>query len=204
MPMPDPDDERSGRQPSIDIVARRARDEAPVIAIIGPGGAGKSTLGRHLAPLLQRALIDLDERFCARIGPIDSIIRDSGYAAYKRANAALAQALVAEAAEPALLVTSSGFLARDNPPNALAANQALLAQCYSISLLPHADLDRASAIIVERQMARGFAKDRAREDRIIRERFALYAAAGDMRVIADAPPQQIAAALLVWLGRTAP
>src|SRR5690606_4023342 len=125
--------------PGIDISQRRAWNGAPLVFLVGPGGAGKSTVGRLLAPILGRHLIDLDTEFCGRVGQIDQYIRSPGYVAYKQANSRLARLLANEVSRPAIMVTSSGFLSLDNPPETLLENRNLMAQGYSICLLPDAD-----------------------------------------------------------------
>lgn len=185
--------------PRTDISQRRAWNGAPLVFIVGPGGAGKSTVGRLLAPILGRHLIDLDSEFCGRVGQIDQYIRSAGYIAYKQANSRLARALADEAPGPALMVTSSGFLSLDNPPETLLENRNLVAEGYSICLLPDADPDLAADIIVARQLERGFSSDAARERRTIGERFATYNAAGDMIVFSAAAPARIAAAIAARL-----
>src|SRR5205823_11674200 len=56
------------------------------ITLIGPGGAGKTTVGALLAARLGIAFIDLDRRFAARAGDISEYITRFGYAAYAREN----------------------------------------------------------------------------------------------------------------------
>jgi len=41
-----------------------------VLHLIGPGGAGKTTVGPHLARRLGWQFVDLDERFMSREGSI--------------------------------------------------------------------------------------------------------------------------------------
>lgn len=190
-----PDRTPTKQSSSIDILERRAWNGARLITLVGPGGAGKTTLSRILAPRTGRALIDLDQEFCGRIGDIDQHIRSQGYPAYKAANSRLAQGLVSSLTGPTILVTSSGFLSPDNSADALARNRRLLARSYSISLLPDADLEIASDIIVRRQLSRGLYTDADKQLHTVRERFPIYKAAGDMLVISAADPCEIAEAI---------
>jgi shikimate kinase len=187
----------SASSPAIQITVRRAWSNNTLVLLVGPGGAGKSTLGRSLAPLLGRTLVDLDEAFLARVGDIGAFIRHEGYEAYKVGNSKLATALVDEMVSPALLVTSSGFLTADNPPDALAANHAVLARGYSISLMPSPDLDEAVATLVFRQMSRPFNQGAsvAAHAATARARFETYMTAGDLLVCSSAPPDSVAVAL---------
>lgn len=179
----------------IEVDKHRCWDRSQHILLIGPGGAGKSSLGIELAPLLNSFLVDLDSEFTQRVGNISRFIREEGYDSYKRRNATLAGQIVAEAANPTLLVTSSGFLTPDNPPEALAANHRLLAACYSICLLPSRNLKRAVQIIVQRQITRPFSSDWKREEATIRARYPLYFQKGDLRVFSTLSSKDTAAVL---------
>jgi shikimate kinase len=169
---------------SAKIIVRRPPSRVPLLFIVGPGGVGKSTLGRLLAPALGQVLVDLDDMFCDRIGPIHGYVRDVGAEAYREANSGLAAAIVAALAEPAIVVASSGFLAPDNAPSVLRANHDLIASGYSLSLLPALDEAEAMRIVVGRQLGRGFGLNRESEERKFRERMPHYREAGDMLVVA--------------------
>ncbi|MFT3953027.1 MAG: shikimate kinase [Piscinibacter sp.] len=186
----------------IEIEQRGPWTDARLVLLIGPGGAGKSSLGLELAPHLGRRLIDLDTEFERRIGGIGAFIRREGYPDYKLRNAALAAELAAECPAPAVLVTSSGFLTPDNPEAALAANRALLAAGSSLCLLPSRDVEQAARIIVARQMQRPFARGPAREEEVIRARHPVYAALGDLVVFSAASPGEIARAIAAHLSAT--
>jgi shikimate kinase len=146
-------------------------------------------------------LIDLDEVFLARVGDIGAFIQGQGYQAYKARNATLAAAVVDETSCPSVLVTSSGFLARDNPPDVLAANHALVARGYSISLLPSAEIEAAVATLVARQMSRPYNRGVSEQAHAAtaRARFETYMAAGDLLVCSTAPADAVAEALAARL-----
>lgn len=57
-----------------------------MIHLIGPGGAGKSTIGALLADRLDVRFVDLDEQFAGRIGDISDYIGRHGSEAYAREN----------------------------------------------------------------------------------------------------------------------
>src|SRR3954463_2771454 len=57
-----------------------------MIRLIGPGGAGKSTIGALLARRLDAAFADLDRHFADRAGDISEYIGRHGYDAYAREN----------------------------------------------------------------------------------------------------------------------
>lgn len=98
-----------------------------------------------------------------------------------------------------MFVTSSGFLTTDNPPEILAANEALLKAGYSLSLLPTTDLEDAVRILVARQMTRTFNAGIAKEETRARERFGIYKAAGDLLICSTANPDIVARQLMPHL-----
>lgn len=175
-----------------DMELRKPWDHSQNLLIIGPGGAGKSSLGRLLAPLIKYCLADLDEHFSQEFGNIGTFIKDEGYEHYKLQNSILAARIVSKSPRSTLLVASSGFLTLDNPPAALENNRKILAAWYSICLLPSRDLERAVSIIVDRQTTRAFAGNPDHEEATIRARYPIYKREGDLIVFADAPPESIA------------
>src|SRR5258705_4629729 len=56
------------------------------IRLLGPGGAGKSTIGALLSARLEIAFVDLDGRLAGRVGDISDYIDLHGYDAYAREN----------------------------------------------------------------------------------------------------------------------
>ena len=56
------------------------------IRLVGPGGAGKSTIGALLAERLEVAFVDLDRHLGGRIEDISEYIGRHGYDAYAREN----------------------------------------------------------------------------------------------------------------------
>ena len=57
-----------------------------MIRLIGPGGAGKSTIGALLAERLDVTFLDLDRHLVGRVGDISEYIGRHGYDAYAREN----------------------------------------------------------------------------------------------------------------------
>lgn len=80
--------------------------------LIGMMGCGKSTLGRHLSPLLGRALIDLDEAIVAYEGrSIPKLFAEGGDAFFReRETAALRRAIAAPAG---VIATGGGIITRE-------------------------------------------------------------------------------------------
>ena len=80
-----------------------------MIRLIGPGGAGKSTVGAVLAHLLACPFIDLDRSFVEQHGDIDQFIASHGYQAYARANVEVYRTIVSDKYD-GILALSSGFM----------------------------------------------------------------------------------------------
>jgi shikimate kinase len=179
--------------PQIDI--HRPWRSGETIFLLGPGGVGKSTLGRALAGRLDWPLIDLDLEFCEQIAEIGRFIRENSYEAYRAENLLLAQRLVAAAEGPMVFATASGFLAAAPESSDYAQARALVGTGYGITLLPSLDIDHATELVVERQLKRGFGLEREGETRKFRERFGRYRGEGDMLVVFAAPAEDVARAV---------
>jgi shikimate kinase len=184
-------------QPSLThIELRRPWREDETVFLLGPGGVGKSTLGRALAAVLGWPLVDLDLEFCDRLALIGDFITEHGYERYRAANLALAQDLLASAIGPTIFVTASGFLAA--PPATPDYRQArqLVGTGYGVTLLPSLDINVATPIVVQRQLGRGFGMVRETEDRKFRDRFVIYQGEGDALVVSTDAPANVALAVM--------
>jgi shikimate kinase len=178
------------------IEARRPWRPDEAVILLGPGGVGKSTLGRELARQLGWSLIDLDLEFCARLAIIGDFIAVHGYERYRAANLALAQDLLASGSGSLIFVTSSGFLAAQPQTEDYRRSRQLVATGYGVTLFPSLDVDIASSIVVRRQLGRGFGFVHETEDRKFRDRFATYQAEGDALVVSTDAPAKIASAVI--------
>ena len=85
-----------------------------MIRLIGPGGAGKSTIGALLAERLNVPFLDLDQHLVGRCGDISEYINRHGYDAYARENVEAYRSLFREAVRPDVLALSSGFMTYAN------------------------------------------------------------------------------------------
>lgn len=178
------------------IEVRRPWQAGETLFLLGPGGVGKSTLGRELAKILNWPLIDLDLEFCNRLDLIGRYIADNGYQRYRDENLALAKALLSESTGPRIFVTASGFLAAPSgTPDNIEA-RSLISTGYGIVLLPSRDIEIATPIVVERQLQRGFGLERISEGQKFRQRFAILINEGDTLVISHDHPTKIASALV--------
>ena len=146
------------------------------ITLIGPGGAGKSTVGASIATRLGILFVDLDQRFRARSGDIGEYIDRFGYRGYAHENVDTYHALIHQGRGRFVAALSSGFMTY---PMEIHPRYARLRQCIEESpttfvLIPSLDSEICVAETVRRQLARPFARSAATEEAVIRERFPLY------------------------------
>jgi shikimate kinase len=172
-----------------------------VIHLVGPGGAGKSTVAPILAALLGVSSSDLDAHFTATQGSVDAFIATHGYRAYAAANVRAYFGLAALGVGVAAL--SSGFMVypHDVEPRYAALRAALAASPTTVVLLPALELEACVAETVGRQVSRGAGRTTAAQaEAKIRERFALYEALPIRKVATARPPEMVAAEIATLIG----
>ena len=147
-----------------------------LITLIGPGGAGKSTIGALLADRLGVPFVDLDQCFRARTGDISEYIDRFGYEAYARENVKTYIALNDEGLGRLVAALSSGFMTytRDIHPEYSNVRGDVEESPTTFVLIPSLDRETCVAETVRRQLARPFARAPGKEEAVIRERFPIY------------------------------
>ncbi|OXI18469.1 shikimate kinase [Burkholderia sp. AU15512] len=167
-----------------------------LVHLIGPGGAGKTTVGAIVAARLNWRFVDVDQCFLAAHGNIADFIRDRGYAAYASHNVRLYEQLKRSTSVPTICAVSSGFMLYpdDVAPAYPALRHCIEADRFTALLLPSFDLERCAKLIVGRQMSRPYlnAND-ADEMRKIRDRFPAFMRLNCRRFASDGPPEHVAA-----------
>ena len=172
--MREPADRPAPRAPLRLIVRMR---ETPMIRLIGPGGAGKSTIGALLAGRLDVPFVDLDRHFADRAGDISEYIGRHGYEAYARENVAAYCSLFRGETRPDVVALSSGFMtySSDTHPEYARVRREIEECTHTLVLLPSLDRELCVAEIVRRQIARPFGRSPKREE-AVRARFGIYQA----------------------------
>ena len=131
-----------------------------MIQLVGPGGAGKTTVGTALAERLALRFVDLDAEFAARHGDISVYLDAHGYELYAEQNVGLYLDLVGGPARLDIVALSSGFMTyRDRiHPDYLALRQRVASSPSTFVLLPSVDVETCVREIVRRQLLRSFAR----------------------------------------------
>ena len=164
-----------------------------MIHLIGPGGAGKSTIGALLADRLDVRFVDLDGQFAGRIGDIGEYIGRHGYETYARENIEGYCSLFSRKARPDVVALSSGFMtyASDAHPEYASIRREIEECTQTFLLLPSLDRELCVAETVRRQVARPFGRSPEREEAVIRTRFEIYMALPTRKVETMRPPATI-------------
>ena len=176
-----------------------------MIQLIGPGGAGKSTVGAALALRLEYPFLDLDREFERRHADIDTFISVHGYAAYARENVAVYLELIPNLGD-AVLALSSGFMVYPPSihPEYEATREDIAHSRSTFVLLPALDRETCVAETVRRQLARFVSRrDAAREEAVIRDRFGRYLALPAPKVETMRLVSEVVEAIHVQLARNA-
>jgi len=172
-----------------------------MIPLIGPGGAGKSTIGALVAERLGVPFVDLDRHFADRGGDISEYIGRHGYDAYARENVEAYCSLFREGTRPEVVALSSGFMtyASDIHPEYGRRRREIEQRAQTFVLLPSLDREVCVAETVRRQVARSFGRSPEREEAVIRTRFEIHMALPIRKIETMRPPAAIANEILAAL-----
>ena len=171
-----------------------------MINLIGPGGAGKSTVGSALASRLDLLFIDLDLEFMEHIGDISHHINYRGYYSYASENVRLCLSIMATPGHR-VIALSSGFMAYPEivHPAYPALRSDICKSPTTFVLLPSLDLEACVGEIVRRQVARPIGRSPEKEEAVIRERYAIYMAIPATKIETMRPVTQIVEQIITQL-----
>lgn len=163
--------------------------------ILGPGGAGKSTVGALLSTNFGIPVVDLDIYFIENVGDISHFIRTHGYVSYARKNVLNYREIVEKALVPTVVVLSSGFMTY--PSDLDAGYSKLVTEIsrhrLSALLLPSFETEECVALIVHRQLQRSYLDcDREREETRIRYRLPIFMGFQCKRFLSSTNPAELA------------
>jgi shikimate kinase len=141
---------------------------AVTFRLVGPGGAGKSTIGALLAERLGLRFLDLDRTVEGRVGNISEYIGRHGYDMYARANVETYCSTCCGHDRPGVVA--------DVHPEYARVRHDLEHDSHTFVLLPSLDREICVTETVRRQIARPFGRSSPAEEVVIRSRFDIYAA----------------------------
>ena len=169
-----------------------------MVSLIGPGGAGKTTIGAALAKRLGLSFVDLDALFFDRFGDISVYLDVHGYGDYAERNVGLFSECAGEGVHGVVVALSSGFMTyRDDVhPDYAGWRQRIASSDTTFVLLPSLDVEICVAEIVRRQLGRRFARAAEREEQVIRTRFPIYSGLPARKVITMRPVSEVVAGLV--------
>jgi shikimate kinase len=172
-----------------------------LIRLVGPGGAGKSTVGARLASRLDLPFIDLDMKFMERVGDISQFIDRRGYEEYARENVETYRSCMGDADCRGVLALSSGFMTYPQQihPAYDWLRMEIATSVSTLVLLPSLELETCVAETVRRQVARPFGGSREREEAVIRERYFVYMAVPAPKVETMRPVDEVVDKILAAL-----
>jgi shikimate kinase len=175
-----------------------------LIRLVGPGGAGKSTVGAALAERLGLTFVDLDQQFRTVVGEISEYIDSRGYQAYAGRNVAVYCELMREAGRRQVLALSSGFMTYplDIHPQYGRCREDIVTSPTTFVLLPSLERETCVAEIVRRQMQRPFIRSAAKEEAVIRERYDIYVAIPARKVETMRPVDEVCAEVAILAEQT--
>lgn len=143
--------------------------------MIGPGGVGKTTTAKYLAPRLGYDCIDLDDYFCERIENIRVFIANYGYREYVIANARCFREIVQNCKCNTVISLSSGFLIIEEAAEVVEANREAVQRLGTTVLLtPSHDSQKAADIVAKRQSERGLGLNEPQERQKFLARMQVY------------------------------
>lgn len=173
------------------------------VQLVGPGGAGKSTIGPLLAESLEVTFLDLDRQLTGLVGDISDYIGRHGYDVYARENIETFCSLFRGKSRPGVVALSSGFMTygHDIHPEYSRVRRELEQHPNTFVLMPSFDCDICVAETVRRQIARPFGRSSVEEEAVIRARFEIYMALPmrkieTMRPVSEAVDEIVAALAL--------
>ena len=152
------------------------RIEDTMIQLVGPGGAGKTTVGLALAKRLRVAFVDLDERFATRVGDISAYLEIHEYQAYAAQNIQVYLDTRGSLGQETVMALSSGFMTypKDAHPVYRELHREIAASPSTVVLLPSFHYEACVTETVRRQLKRPFSRSKEREEQVIRARLGDY------------------------------
>lgn len=164
---------------------------APVLVLVGPPGAGKTTVGRLVAERLGLPFLDTDEAVAADAGKtVGDIFVEDGEEHFRTLERAAVRAALDGHA--GVLALGGGAVLADETRAALQNAPVVALEVTLPDAVARVGLARDRPLLLD--------SPRARISAMLRDRAPLYAEVADRSVTtADRPPNDVAAEILEWL-----
>jgi shikimate kinase len=152
--------------------------KADRIFLVGPMGAGKSTIGRHLADILHKQFIDSDHEIEQRTGASVSLIFEiEGEEGFRRRESAILDELTQR--ENIVFASGGGAVLAESNRQALKSRGTVIyLQAPIATLLARTHRDRSRPLLQDGER-------RTRFEEIMQVRQPLYLAVADVVVVTD-------------------
>lgn len=135
------------RPDTADGAATAARTDGPAVVLVGPPGAGKSTVGAVLAARLGTTVRDTDEDIEKAAGkPIAEIFFDDGEPAFRALERAAVRAALAE--HPGVLALGGGAVMDPGTRELLAAHRVVFLDVELADAVKRVGLDAPRPLLV--------------------------------------------------------
>jgi shikimate kinase len=166
-------------------------DPAPVLVLVGPPGAGKTTVGTLVAAQLALPFLDTDQAIEAAAGKsVADIFIEDGEEHFRALEREAVRAALAE--HPGVLALGGGAVLAEQTRAVLRGAPVVALEVTLTDAVARVGLARDRPLLLD--------SPRARIAAMLRDRAPLYAEVARRRVTtADRPPDDVAAEIVAWL-----
>ena len=163
------------------------------VFLIGPGGVGKTTTGKHLSERIDYDFVDLDDYFCENVADIRSFISDFGYREYVIMNSCCFNEIICKFDTDTVISLSSGFLIIEEADAVVESNREAVQRLgTAVLLVPSLNYENAADIVAKRQIGRGFGLKEEKERKKFLERIEVYESFANYTEISSGHPRDVA------------
>jgi len=134
------------------------------VAIIGPSGVGKSSLGKELSKRMPIKIIDLDDEFKNKYGEIEKYGNKHGWKYYFEKQSEIIQNVFnsqRNGMTSIIIVPASALYHKEYMSISIINRDSILNRSIIVCILAHKEDDTGAKITIARQLTRGYKVDEA-------------------------------------------